>query len=469
MKKRVIAIAVMLVVGTLTIATVSVPAARAQENRDPAVLAYDDFAGGLGLDWEIRHPDFSHWSLSRRPGTLTITTQDGHFTHSQTNYKNLFLIGCPAAPQEDFESTTSVSFQPVDEFNKAGLVLYHDDDNFLAFVYEWGSGPVVGLGNGLRQFTINVATNGRNSIAYFHADQALERVWLRITKQGDRYTFSTSLDGKMFVVSDTPYFNPYRIFDGGVRWGDGTVRQVGLFANNSSFGNDPPEVEASFDFFEVKGLTESRNAERPLGPGEKKRTEPPQLLESLHHAIVAGDLARVKAVIAEGANINAKDAQGATALHWAAKEGNKDIVGLLLGMGASPTTPTEACNWTPLHLAAMAGKNDVVQLLMDKGVPLDRQGFKGRLPFHLAVLGGHAETVSLLLQHDAQINDKDSEGRTALHYAVIQRREDLARRLLAKGADVNVVDDKGRTPLSIAKEKHRGEMADLLLEHGAKK
>jgi hypothetical protein len=464
-RETVVAVAAVSILGVLMILAASAPTAQGQGEPNPAVLARDDFNSGFDLDWQVTRPDFSHWSLSRHPGTLTVTTQDGVFNRPQyTLLKNLFLLGCPAASGEDFETTTCVTLKPVDEFNQAGLVLYNDQANFVSFVYEWGSGVVTGLGNGLRQLTALAMTKGNRTFTSFHIDQDVERIWLRITKRADRYTFSTSLDGKAFIRQDTPFVDPYHAFDGGLRWGDGTVKQVGLFASNSCWENDPPEIETSFDFFEVTAPVEGRKAERP--PGSAPRTQVEQLLESLHRAIVAGDLAKVKVVISEGADINAEDAQGATALHWAVKEGNKDIAGLFLGMGASPMAPTKACNWTPLHLAAMEGKDDVVRLLLDKGVPLDGQGFKNRAPFHLAVLGGHAETASLLLQHGGTINVKDGEGKTALHHAVVQRRGDLVKLLLSKGADANAPDDKGRTPSTIAKSKHLGEISDLLSKRG---
>ena len=124
LKRTIVAIAVTLVMGVLTVPVAFVSTVRAQTNQDPTVLAYDDFDGGLGLDWEVLHCDFSHWSLSKHPGTLTITTQDGAFTSSRTNYKNLFLIDCPAVPGKDFTSTICVTLKPADEFNQAGLILY---------------------------------------------------------------------------------------------------------------------------------------------------------------------------------------------------------------------------------------------------------------------------------------------------------------------------------------------------------
>ena len=60
-------------------------------------LAFDGFDDQLSLDWEIRNHDPSHVSLEKKPGTLTVTTQEGGFYRLNTDCKNLFLVECPAA------------------------------------------------------------------------------------------------------------------------------------------------------------------------------------------------------------------------------------------------------------------------------------------------------------------------------------------------------------------------------------
>jgi len=159
-------------------------AVAATSRTEGKVLAYDGFDSKLGLDWEVLHPDPSHYSLTGKPGSLTITTQDGALANA--DYRNLFLIDCPALPQQDFQITTCISsFKPVALFNQAGLICLNDDSNYVRFVYQWGDdsgGPEFETGR-----------------ASFKAPQELERVWLRITKRGNRYTFSTSLDGRTFL------------------------------------------------------------------------------------------------------------------------------------------------------------------------------------------------------------------------------------------------------------------------------
>jgi regulation of enolase protein 1 (concanavalin A-like superfamily) len=222
---------------------------------------FDDFDGQFDLDWDILVADPSHWSLSKIPGTLTITTQNGSFTRSRTDYENIFLVDCPVSASEDFQITTCLkAFEPVEFWNQAGLILWNDEDNHLGFVYEYGEGPPVHMTKKPRQFTTGIEMGGSVRHAWFRAEQELDEVWLRVVKRGARCELYTSTDGKTFhpVELILARFEPsgHR-----VPWPGGSVKRVGLYANNgSSLG--AREVEASFDFFEVKALSAVADAAR---------------------------------------------------------------------------------------------------------------------------------------------------------------------------------------------------------------
>ena len=202
--------------------------------KEGKVLARDDFDGEFTLDWQILNADPTHFSLTKNPGTLTITTQDGGFHGSATNYKNLFLIDCPARPGEDFQITTRISsFKPVASWNQAGLVCWQDEDNYLKWVYERAPNDSV--------FTLLSETAAQSSRQVFNAPPELDSLWLRVNKHRNFYTVSTSLDGQSFVSRQTR------------AWGDGTVQRIGLVAKNGS-NTAAPEVDAAFGFFVVRAL-----------------------------------------------------------------------------------------------------------------------------------------------------------------------------------------------------------------------
>ncbi len=230
------------------------------------VLAWDDFDGELSLDWKVLKPDPSHFSLTKNPGTLAITTQEGAFNARNVDYENLFLIDSPLPGGGDFQLTTCLSsFRPMYYWNQAGLICYNDDDNYLKFVYQWTTmpaGPVL---------TIGTETEGSFSFLHFLPRHERESVWLRITKCGCRYTFSTSADGATFLPARYPESDRRGLFQGAVVWGDGRVRQVGLFAKNGP-DTRAPEIDASFDFFKVRpvarktGRAERRSSASAAAP-----------------------------------------------------------------------------------------------------------------------------------------------------------------------------------------------------------
>lgn len=216
--------------------------------------AVDDFSDRFNLDWDILGADPSHWSLSKVPGTLTITTQPGSFTRDRTDFKNVFLVACPAAASRDFQVTTCIkSFRPTEFWNQAGLILWNDADNHLKFVYEYGEGPPVYITKQPRMFTAAVEINGIVRHGWFRAEQELDEVWLRLVKRGTRCELYTSANGKTFHPIDL-ILARYGASDHRVPWPGGSVKRIGLFADNGS-ALSAAEVDASFDFFEVKALS----------------------------------------------------------------------------------------------------------------------------------------------------------------------------------------------------------------------
>jgi len=217
---------------------------------EPAV--FDDFTGRLGFGWDILNPDSSHWSLSKVPGALTITTQNGTFVRARRDYRNVFLMSCPAAPGQDFQVTTCLlSFAPFAMWNQAGLLLWNSEDHCLKFNYEFCNDPL-GSQYALRIHTAALELDGSPAYTWYLAEQNPEKLWLRIVKRGAFCELFTSTDGQSFgppLVLASDGGPP----DNRVYWGDAPVSYVGLYAENGS-AMDAPAVDASFDFFEVQAL-----------------------------------------------------------------------------------------------------------------------------------------------------------------------------------------------------------------------
>jgi len=226
--------------------------AQAVQEQEPKVLAFDSFDGKLSLDWKILNPDPSHYSLSKKPGMLTITTQEGGFARSSANYKNLFVINCPAGANAAFQITTRVSsFMPEASWNQAGLIFYNDDDNYLKWDYEISTGaPAV--------FTVGRETAGDFVSGSYEAPPGVRDIWLKVLKRGNRYTVATSSDGRLFFPRGT------------FMWSDGSVSRVGLFAKNGP-RSQAPELDASFGFFEMRSAPRETEAESPKASDEVER------------------------------------------------------------------------------------------------------------------------------------------------------------------------------------------------------
>src|SRR6476620_4329269 len=73
-------------------------------------------------------------------------------------------------------------------------------------------------------------------------------------------------------------------------------------------------------------------------------------------AEMRGDTAKVRQLIKQGADVNAAQGDGMTALHWAAQRGDAEQTKLLVYAGARLEAETRNGNYTPLHLASRIGK-----------------------------------------------------------------------------------------------------------------
>jgi len=157
----------------------------------------------------------------------------------------------------------------------------------------------------------------------------------------------------------------------------------------------------------------------------------------LADAAERGDKAAIADLLRKQADVNAAQADGMTALHWSALNGDADTVAALLAAKAKVDPVTRLGNYTPLHLAAERGNAAAVARLLAAGSSVTSATSTGVQPIHLAAESGSAEAVRALLDKGADINVKDAtHGRTPLMFAASKDRLDAMKVLIARGADV---------------------------------
>ena len=150
-------------------------------------------------------------------------------------------------------------------------------------------------------------------------------------------------------------------------------------------------------------------------------------------------------MIEEKVDINAKDKDGNTLLHTAAKAGNTATVWALIAKGAKVNAKNKG-GYTPLHLAARKGHKDVATLLIDNKADIHAKNILGYTPLHLAARKGHKDAVKALINAGANVQD-------ALYHAAKQGDINVLKELInAPGAKVNAKDTKGRRLLHYAKD-----------------
>jgi len=247
-------------------------------------------------------------------------------------------------------------------------------------------------------------------------------------------------------------------------------------------------------------------------------------------AAMRGDHQALRAAIARKADVNAPQADGTTALHWAADRDDLESADLLIKAGAHVAERTRE-GVTPLQLAAVngsatmldrllkagadvnalltptgdtalmmaarTGKSDAIRVLIDAGADVNaRETWGGTTPLMWAVSEGHAETARLLIDAGVDVNARSHyvaaangrgfEGRTPIANRADPKPEDfasgwltplmlvaregnleLAGTLVSAGADIDIAAGDGKTALAIAIFNGNYDVASFLVDHGA--
>jgi ankyrin repeat protein len=157
----------------------------------------------------------------------------------------------------------------------------------------------------------------------------------------------------------------------------------------------------------------------------------------LIHAIRNQDGAAARALVEAGADVNVRQLDGATALHWAVHWEDRDTTALLINAGANVDTANDL-GVTPLLMACTSGNAALVETLLQAGAnPRDALS-SGETALMLASRAGTARVVEDLLARGADVNAVErTRSQTALMWAIANRHPDVTKALLDHGANIN--------------------------------
>ena len=167
----------------------------------------------------------------------------------------------------------------------------------------------------------------------------------------------------------------------------------------------------------------------------------------------AAEVSDLTRCLQAGADPNAREGDGQTSLHLAARSGTGEAVTALLEAGADPNARDENGN-TPLHLAALFERAEAVTALLDAGADLEAR-IDTRTRLDGLEESERSEAVTVLLQAGADPNARATENITPLHWAATNRTAEVATALLEAGANPKARNSGGAMPFDWAENNEQ--------------
>jgi hypothetical protein len=192
----------------------------------------------------------------------------------------------------------------------------------------------------------------------------------------------------------------------------------------------------------------------------------------LIRAAEAGDTPAVQRLLAQGASVRARDAQGRTAL-VAATYGNRvEAARALIAAGADVNAQDDIRN-SAFLLAGARGYLEIIRLTLAAGADLKSTNRFGGTALIPACHYGHVETVRELLKTKIDVDHVNNLGWTALLEAVIlgdggPAHTEIVQLLVAAGANPNIADRQGVTPLAHAQQRNYRAIIGILTRAGGR-
>lgn len=211
---------------------------------------------------------------------------------------------------------------------------------------------------------------------------------------------------------------------------------------------------------------------------------------NLYYRVMLADKDNIKKLLQNYKEINKRNIEGKTVLHYAVLQNEFEIVNSLLLNGADInarkletsvpfynnssdlttqkyfSTYLEHINDsgnTPIHYAILKGALRIIDLFLSKGASVNIKNYNGETSLHYGAKYGDLEIVDKLIYYKADINAMNKRGNTALHIAILKQKFDLVYLLLSKGADANLKNLNGSTSLHCCANKGDNNLLSKLM------
>ena len=180
-----------------------------------------------------------------------------------------------------------------------------------------------------------------------------------------------------------------------------------------------------------------------------------------------GRLDNIKILIQNGADIQARDNNGSTVLHFASASSNQEVVEFLLKLNKISVNATNHFNQTPLmHACIDGGRLDNIKMLLKNGANIQARDYYGSTVLHIASRNSKQEVVEFLLKlNEISVNATDNLNLTPLMDACLNSGHlDNIKILIQNGADIQASSSNGSTVLHFASALSNQEVVEFLLK-----
>lgn len=203
----------------------------------------------------------------------------------------------------------------------------------------------------------------------------------------------------------------------------------------------------------------------------RKSTDPPsmghgKMGSELFMAVGKQDGKGVEALIAQGADVNARNGLEFTPLYLASATYQMGTMNALINAGADVNA--DSPYGTALLFAGLTGNAPGAQILLAHGADVNVTRSDGKTALMNGANAGSVPFVQEMINHKATVDATDTSGATALTYAARGGHVEVGQLLIKNGADVNHADEEGLTPFLMAAKNGQAKFAEMLLQHGAK-